>query len=129
LLFDRTWLRESAILIHGKELAMTEQEMTELLTDMLGSLPGVSSMNYGKRANFMIGEKKKIFAFTRKDGVALKLSAERVQALTETRGASALVMGKKTMKEWAVMPYSNAAALKKDLKLLKEAMAFTEAKR
>jgi hypothetical protein len=61
--------------------------------------------------------------------VALKLSAERVQALTETRGASALVMGKKTMKEWAVMPYSNAAALKKDLKLLKEAMAFTEAKR
>jgi hypothetical protein len=107
---------------------MTEQEMTELLTAMLIGMPVVSSMNYGKRANFMIGEKKKIFAFTRKDGVALKLPAARVQGLTETRGASALVMGKKTMKEWLLMPYENAAALKKDLKLLKEAIAFTEAK-
>jgi hypothetical protein len=107
---------------------VTEQEMTELLTAMLVGMPGVSSMNYGKRANFMIGGKKKIFAFTRKDGVALKLPAERVEALAATRGAAALVMGKKTMKEWVVVRYESAAALRKDGKLLSEAIAFTEAK-
>lgn len=107
---------------------MTEKEMTDLLAALLGDIPEVALTLYGDRANFTIGAKKKIFAFTRKDGVVLKLPAERVQALAQTRGASALVMGKKTMKEWVLMPYAHGSALRKDMKLVKEAMAFTAAK-
>jgi hypothetical protein len=107
---------------------MTEKEITEALTAMVDGVAGVKVKPFGARANYTVGAKQKIFAFTRKDGVVLKLPAERVKALQETHRASALVMGKKTMKEWVVMPYADAAALRRDLKLLKEAMRFAELK-
>jgi hypothetical protein len=108
---------------------MTEKEMTEALMSMVGGLAGVKVkvMVRGTRSNYTVGGK--IFAFTRKDGVVLKLSAERVKELEETRGAAALVMGKRTMKEWVVVPYADAKALRKDLKLVKEAMKSAEMKR
>ena len=112
----------------AREIEMSEKEMTEALSAMLGGMVGVRVKVHGSRSNYTVGEKEKIFAFTRKEGVALKLPQARVKELEETRGAAALVMGKKTMKEWAVVPYADAKALKKDLKLVKEAMAFTEAK-
>jgi hypothetical protein len=107
---------------------MTEKEITEALTAMVGGVPGVKVKAFGARANYTVGAKEKIFAFTRKDGVVLKLPSERVKQLEETHGASALVMGKKTMKEWVVMPYADAKALRKDFKLVKEAMKFAEVK-
>lgn len=107
---------------------MTEQELTDTLTSIVGGLAGVKIKAYGARANFTVGEKEKIFSFTRKDGVVFKLPAERVTELEKTRGATALIMGKKTMKEWVVVPYGSATALKKDAKLLKEAMVFAAGK-
>jgi hypothetical protein len=107
---------------------MGEKELTEALTAMVGGIAGVKVKARGSRANYSVGEKEKMFAYTQKDGVVLKLPGERVRQLEETRGASALVMGKKTMKEWVVMPYGDAAELRKDLKLVKEAMKFAELK-
>jgi hypothetical protein len=107
---------------------MSEKELTEELTAMVGETAGVKVKARGSRANYTVGEKEKIFAFTQKKGVVLKLPSERVRGLVESRGASALVMGKKTMKEWVVMPYADAAELRKDLKLVKEAMKFAEVK-
>ena len=107
---------------------MSEKEITEVLSAMLGGIVGVRVKVNGSRSNYTVGEKEKIFAFTRKEGVVLKLPQERVKALEEARGAAAFVMGKKKMKEWVVVPYENAKTLSKDLKLVKEAMAFTEAK-
>jgi hypothetical protein len=107
---------------------VTEAEMTEVLLAMLASTDGVAAKVHGSRSNYTIGDKEKIFAFTRKEGVVLKLASERVKALEQARGATALVMGKKTMKEWVVVPYESAAALRKDLKLVKEAISFTAAK-
>jgi hypothetical protein len=107
---------------------MTEKEMTEELTAMVGGMAGVNvkAMVHGTRSNYTVGGK--IFAFTRKDGVVLKMPVERVEELGETRGAWALKMGKRTMKEWVVVPYADAKALRRDLKLVKEAMKFAEVK-
>jgi hypothetical protein len=105
---------------------MGEKELTEELTAMLGGIAGVKVKARGSRANYTVGGKEKMFAFTQKKGVVLKLPGERVRQLVEGRGASGLVMGKKTMKEWVVMPYADAAELRKDLKLMKEAMKFAE---
>jgi len=107
---------------------MTEADMTGVLTAMLGGLAGVKVKAHGARSNHTVGPKEKIFAFTRKEGVALKLPGDRVKDLEETRGAAALVMGKKVMKEWVVVPYATAPALRKDSKLIKEAMKFAEEK-
>ena len=75
-------------------------------------LPGVTVRMHMNRSSFMIG--KKVFAFMRPEGVAMKLPAERIESL----GLDHLVMGKRAMKEWAVVKR------KKDLPLVKEAVAF-----
>jgi len=49
-----------------------------------------------------------MFAFTRPDGVAMKLPEERVRSLVESRDdASFLVMGTKTMREWLMLRYTS----------------------
>ena len=45
----------------------------------------------------------KVFAFTNKGGMVVKLPASRVAALVAAGKAKPLVMGKRTMKEWAVL--------------------------
>jgi hypothetical protein len=66
----------------------------------------------------------KIFAFTRPEGVAMKLPEERIVELAESRDASFLVMGTKTMREWVLMRYDKPGEYVKDGKLFEEAMKF-----
>jgi hypothetical protein len=66
----------------------------------------------------------KIFAFTRPEGVALKLPESRIQNLVESRDASFLVMGTKTMREWVLVRYSSPGEYLGDGKLFEEAMKF-----
>ena len=66
----------------------------------------------------------KIFAFTRPEGVALKLPESRIQNLVESRDASFLVMGTKTMREWVLVRYSSPGEYLRDGKLFEEAMKF-----
>ena len=67
----------------------------------------------------------KIFAFTRPDGIAMKLPEERVRNLVDRReDAAFLVMGTKTMREWLMLRYSSPGDYRKDGKLFEEAMNF-----
>ena len=72
--------------------------------------------------------KRKAFAFTKGDGVVLKLPPKTVKKLIEARAATMLVMEKKTMKEWVVIPLEDPAVARKHLALCKEAMAFVSSK-
>ena len=106
---------------------MAEDEVASVLSLMLGGLPRVSSKNHFNHASFQVG--KKVFAFTRSNGVAMKLPKEKIRELIETRDASPLVMGKRTMKEWIVIEHSDPSGYRKDLPLFKEAIAFASSKK
>jgi len=68
-----------------------------------------------------------IFAFTRPNGMAMKLPEERVASLVDSReDASFLVMGTKTMREWLMLRYTSPRDYRKDGKLFAEAMNFVE---
>ena len=99
-----------------------ENEISTVLSAMLGKLPGVVVRKKFNSVNFTVGNK--VFAFTKDGGVVLKLPPETVKALLKARTASLLVMGKRTMKEWVVIRYKNAADAKKHLGLFKEAMDY-----
>jgi hypothetical protein len=63
---------------------------------------GVVSTRKFATINLTVGGK--VFAFTNKAGLVVKLPAPRVAALIAAGEAMPLVMGKRTMKEWAVVP-------------------------
>ena len=46
----------------------------------------------------------KVFAFTNKAGLVVKLPGPQIDQMVATGEAARLVMGKRTMKEWAVVP-------------------------
>lgn len=96
------------------------------LVAMLGKIPGVVVKRKLNSANFAV--KKKVFAFTKGDGVVLKLPPKTVKKLIEEKAATMLVMGKRTMKEWVVISLKDPAVARKHLALCKEAMAFVSSK-
>jgi hypothetical protein len=87
-----------------------------------GILPQASVVRKPSGAMFQIGTK--IFAFTRPEGVAMKLPEARIAQLVEIRDASFLVMGTKTMREWVLLRYSSPGDYLKDGKLFGEALNF-----
>jgi len=87
-----------------------------------GILPQASVVRKPSGAMFQIGTK--IFAFTRPEGVAMKLPEARIARLVESRDASFLVMGTKTMREWVLLRYSSPGDYLKDGKLFGEALNF-----
>jgi Family of unknown function (DUF5519) len=95
-----------------------KNELSTVLAAMLQKLPGVVVGKKFNSANFTV--RKKVFAFTKDGGVALKLPPETVKTLVKTRTASLLVMGKRTMKEWVVIRYQDPAEAKKHLGLFKK---------
>lgn len=103
-----------------------QNDLGSVLVSMLARIPGVVVMRKLTSANFTI--RKKVFAFTKGDGVVLKLPPETVKRLVEAGTASMLVMGKRTMKEWIVIRLENPSDAKKQLRLFEEAMAFVAAK-
>ncbi len=88
-----------------------------------GILPKAVVVRKPSGAMYQAGTK--IFAFTRPDGVAMKLPEDRVADLVDSRAdASFLVMGTKTMREWLMLRYSSPAGYRNDGKLFEEAMKF-----
>jgi hypothetical protein len=85
-------------------------------------LPQASVVRKPSGAMFQIGTK--IFAFTRPEGVAMKLQEARIAKLVEIRDASFLVMGSKTMREWVLLRYSSPGEFTKDEKLFGEALNY-----
>jgi hypothetical protein len=93
-----------------------------------GILPKAVVVRKPSGAMYQAGTK--IFAFTRPDGVAMKLPEERVAGLVESRAdASFLVMGTKTMREWLMVRYSAPSGYRKDGKLFEEAMTFVASRK
>ena len=82
----------------------------------------VSTMPHFGHTSFLVGEK--VFAFTRKDGVALKLPRTRAQELIEAGEAVPLVMGKRVMTEWIILHRDDASDYKNDRALFAESIAF-----
>lgn len=91
------------------------------LREALGAWPGVSVHSKFGNASFQAG--KKVFAFTRPEGVAMKLPEERIRSVMEDRDAEFLVMGKKTMREWMLLRLDGRITAP-DLELLREAKNF-----
>jgi hypothetical protein len=89
---------------------------------MLRELPGVAVRSRPGHASFHAG--KKVFAFTRPEGVAMRLPKEKIADLAGRRDVSILVMGKRVMKEWVVVAHKSSAAYKKDLELFKISASF-----
>lgn len=103
-----------------------QSELAAMLTQMLQGLPGVHAEKSANRVSFRIG--KKVFAFTQRDGVVLKLPREKINTLVKRKAAAFLIMGKREMKEWAVIKRKDPKDYKRDFKLFKEALAFAALK-
>jgi hypothetical protein len=104
---------------------MNESDLSTLLIALFEKLDGVDHKIYSGRANFTINDK--IFAFTRKEGIALKLPAAQIdQLIADGRISARLVMGKRAMNEWAILTRSTAAEYKRELPLLLASKAFVE---
>ena len=103
-----------------------QTDVRAVLVAMLGKVPGVVVKRKLNSSNFAV--KKKVFAFTKGDGMVLKLPPKTVKKLIQAKAATMLVMGKRTMKEWVVIPLKDPAVARKHLTLLKEAKRFVSSK-
>jgi len=115
---QRKAVKQSRERSKGKPFAETEA-LTEWIED---GMPKATVVRKPSGALFQTGTK--IFAFTRPEGVALKLPEERIANLVQSRDAASLVMGTKTMREWVLVRYSSPGEFMKDRKLFEEAMKF-----
>jgi len=97
-------------------------EMDALVQWIGVAMPKATIVRKPSGAMFQTGTK--IFAFTRPEGVAMKLPEARIAELVESRDASFLVMGTKTMREWVLVRYSSPGEFTKDGRLFEEAMKF-----
>lgn len=98
------------------------RELAEIFCSMLEDLPGVTTTQHMGHTSFLTG--KNVFAFTRTEGVALKLPRDKAQALVLTGDAEFLAMGKRTMKEWVVIQHDGLETYRKNRNLLIEAKTF-----
>ena len=80
----------------------------------------------GGGASFRVG--KKIFAFTRPEGIAMKLPEARIRALMAHRNAEFLTMGQRTLREWMLLRVERSVT-NEDRALLREAMEFVAGKK
>jgi hypothetical protein len=96
---------------------LRQQLAADLATRISGSTVGID------RGHGCLMIDNKIFAFTRPDeSAALKLPEARITGLLASDGEiRPLIMGKRTMREWVVVPN---IAIPGNLKLLHEAMAY-----
>jgi hypothetical protein len=66
----------------------------------------------------------KVFAFTRPEGLVLKLPPDVLLQVVAERDAVPLVMGKRVMREWVVLPLEHVEAYRDEVELLQAAMKF-----
>lgn len=98
------------------------RDVSATLTSMLSKIPGVIATTKKNSASFKTG--KKVFAFTKGDGIVLKLPPETVTRLVSKQKAVRLVMGKRTMKEWVVISCRSLQDCEKYVAFFKEAISY-----
>jgi hypothetical protein len=104
------------------EASPEARDLLVSLLDLLEGLPGVSLKKSATHASFLIGNK--VFGFSRPHAFVLKLPKERIERLVTEERASFLVMGKRTIQEWALIERKDTSEDKKNLALMKESIAF-----
>ena len=106
--------------------AMAGKERTVLIDALAGwvesILPQATVQRKMNGVSCMTGGK--VFAFTRPEGLAMKLPETRIAELIESRDAAFLVMGKRAMREWVVLRYSTPGEFMLDRNLFEEARKF-----
>ena len=102
-------------------------DLATALVSILQKVHGVVIKTKLNSTNFTVDEK--VFAFTKGEGVVLKLPPETVKSLIASKAAAMLVMGKRTMKEWVVIHYRSPRDSSKDLPLFKEAMEYVSSEK
>ena len=95
--------------------------LAEEVRSVLEQLPAAEFREKFHGVSFFIGAK--VFAFLSRDGVVLKLPAERVDAVMRERESRRLAMGKRVMREWVVVVLP-PGGLRQEVELLREAMEF-----
>jgi TfoX N-terminal domain len=84
-------------------------------------LPGAEVRNKFGGASFFVAGK--VFAFTRPKGLVLKLPQPAIEELIASREVQPLTMGKRTMREWVVVPLQ-AGDYTAEFPLLRSAMQY-----
>ena len=92
------------------------------LIPMVGALPEVQVVRRLRSASFKINGK--VFAFTNKNKVMLKLPVNVIAKVLNRPEVSLLTMGKRTLKEWIVVRYAKPTDCKNDLALFKQSIGF-----
>lgn len=105
---------------------MVDNDLVTILSSLLKDIPHVSIMKKFHNTSFLIG--KKVFAFTKGNGVVMKLPKGKIKELVDKENAEPLVMGKRVMQEWVIIKYKYSSESKKAFGLLKEAMSFVSLK-
>ncbi len=103
---------------------MGAEDFAARLLSALGSPPNVTVKTHLNHSNLLVGNK--VFAIVKDDTVIMKLPKESVKKLVRAKGASPLVMGKRTMTEWAVVGHEDPTQFADHLKLFKQSMAFVK---
>ena len=105
---------------------MADDDLATVLSSLFEDAPEVQVGTHLHHTNFLVGNK--VFAFLQGDGVVLKLPKATIQTLIEAKKAVPLVMGKRVMKEWAVITHDHPEEYTQDEALFKEAMMFVASK-
>lgn len=103
-------------------ISMEQNDLASIIASMLEQIPQVRTGTHLHTTNFVMGNK--VFAFLKKDRLAIKLPQGTAQQLVAQRYAQPLVMGKRVMKEWIVINHIDPQDYQQDLELFKKAMAF-----
>jgi hypothetical protein len=93
-----------------------------ILTKLLAGIPEVSVGEHIHHANFLVG--KKVFAFVKGSGVAVKLPRKTAEDMVKTNKATPLFMGKRVMKEWVVIEHEDPEAFRSDLQLFMTSIGY-----
>jgi hypothetical protein len=99
-------------------------DLGTLLIDLLATTPGVTHEQVSGRFSFMTSGK--VFAFARLSQLSLKLPAETIATLVAEDRAIPLTLGKRTMKEWAVITRATLVEYAHELPLILTARHFVD---
>jgi hypothetical protein len=108
----------------AKSAAAPRVDLTSARAFTAAHLRGAEVVEKFANASFSIAGK--VFAFTRPDGLVLKLPTAQIDTVLAKRDAALLVMGKRTMREWVHLRLAGPEDYRGELSLLVAAMGFVQ---
>jgi hypothetical protein len=94
------------------------------LTTQLSQLKNVSIKEGASHTTFLVG--KKVFGYTKKEDLILKLPVLTAKKLVNAKNATFLIMGKRTMSEWVVIEQPKSSQFNHLKPLLEESIGYSD---